>query len=137
MSNPFVELAKMLKERENPKLIGVIIGAVEKAPPELEVRVNSKILLKKHQIVIGEEKVKGYQRKFEVTFDEQSMTVSGSNMSLAGSGPHKHNLLSWMGNGTGTGTIQWTDELKEGDKVILVPTNEHNIFFLMDKAYKY
>lgn len=137
--------AEILKELENTPWMGVLTGEVVGAPPELKVKIHEKIVLEKHQIVVSWEKVKGYNRAYslEGTLDniEQDMTVDSSNMSLAGSGPHKHNLLAWGGTGSGTytahGTITWKDELVVGDKVILIPALNEKKFYLVDKVYMY
>ncbi|MGB6129626.1 MAG: DUF2577 family protein [Psychrilyobacter sp.] len=152
MDSPFIELAKIIKARDNPKLIGPIIGIVEKIPPNLEIRINEKILLKKHQIIMAKEKMKGYTRefhftgnfnsldmKFETTFTETTPIFEVPPVTHPPD-PHKHEIKLAMSKDTdfeGTGKIDWTDELKVGDMVIILPMNNNNLFFLLDKADKY
>ena len=152
MDSPFVELAKIIKARDNPKLIGPVIGKVEKVPPNLEVRINEKILLKKHQIIMAREKMKEYTRefhfkgnfnnldiKFESTFTE-TVPIFEVPPTSHPPDPHKHEIKVAISKDTdfeGTGRIDWTDELKVGDMVIVLPMNNNNLFFLLDKADKY
>ena len=147
MSNVYLRLAKLFKQRENPVLIGPVIGTVTTAPPELEVYVNKKIQLRKHQIIIGEEKVKNYQREFSSEGDVVELNIELSNFSINSadkdSGGDAHGTVSGKGNFKGKGTfkkignIKWTDELIEGDEVILVPMQNNNLYFLLDKATRY
>ncbi len=147
MSDGYLRLAKLFKQRENPVLIGPIIGTVITAPPELEVYVNEKIQLQKHQIIIGEEKVKNYQRKFSAEGDVVDLEIELSSFSIDSpdkdSGGDSHGTVSGTGSLTGkgtfkkTGTIKWTDELVEEDEVILVPMQNNNLYFLLDKATRY
>ncbi len=147
MSDAYLRLAKLLKQRDNPVLIGPIIGTVISTPPEIEVYVNEKIQLKKHQLVIGEEKVKNYQREFSAEGEVGELKIELSQFSITSSdkdaGGDTHGIVSGTGNLTGsgtfkkTGTIKWTDELIEGDEVILVPMQNNNLYFLLDKATRY
>jgi hypothetical protein len=152
MDSPFIELAKIIKARDNPKLIGPVIGVVEATPPNLEVRINKKILLKTHQLIIAREKMKGYTRnfhftgnfsdlgiKFVSTFTE-SAPIFDAPPGAHPPDPHKHEIklaTSKDTNFEGKGVIDWTDELKVGDMVIVLPMNNNNLFFLLDKADKY
>lgn len=147
MSDAYLRLAKLFKQRENPVLIGPVIGTVITAPPELEVYVNKKIQLRKHQIIVGEEKVKNYQREFLSEGEVGELKIELSQFSITSSdkdsGGDSHGIVSGTGNLTGsgtfkkTGTIKWTDELLEGDEVILVPMQNNNLYFLLDKATRY
>ncbi len=147
MSDAYLRLAKLFKQRENPVLLGPVIGTVITAPPELEVYVNKKIQLRKHQIIIGEEKVKNYQREFLSEGEVGELKIELSQFSITSSdkdsGGDSHGTVSGTGSLAGkgtfkkTGTIKWTDELAEGDEVILVPMQNNNLYFLLDKATRY
>jgi hypothetical protein len=140
----YKELAELFKTRENLPWMGVIVGEVVTAPPELQVKIHDKITLEKNKIVVSWEKVKGYNRAYSLSGEiEQSMTVDGSQLTGEGSRDdtthNTHKLESWEGSGsyTATGTITWEDELEEGDKVILIPTINQELFYLVDKIYMY
>lgn len=148
--NEYRNLAKLIKGGKRSKWAGVVLGTVEVAPPDLQVRVNPKLLLKKHQICIAKEKVIGYTREFnikgkikEFTLENATIETTSSNIE-AGPGPHKHEHGIVDGTITGQagtfefdGTLKWTDELKVGEQVILIPTNQNSIFFLLDTSFYY
>lgn len=148
--NEYRNFAKLIKYSQKNKWAGVVLGTVEVAPPDLQVRVNPKLLLKKHQICIAKEKVIGYTREFnikgeikEFTLENATIETTSSNTE-AGPGPHKHEhgiVEGTITGQTGTfefdGTLKWTDELKVGEQVILIPTNQNSIFFLLDTSFYY
>lgn len=148
--NEYRNFAKLIKYSQKNKWAGVVLGTVEVAPPDLQVRVNPKLLLKKHQICIAKEKVIGYTREFnikgeikEFTLENVTIETTSSNTE-AGPGPHKHEHGTIEGTITGQagtfefdGTLKWTDELKVGEQVILIPTNQNSIFFLLDTSFYY
>lgn len=134
------KLALMLKSRDNPKFLGAITGEVVKAPPELEVKLENGIIIKNKKIMISIEKIKGYKRTFSIVgnIDNENMTVQSSSMTKAGQGPHEHTLKSFKAKGSyqSTGSIEWTDTLKIGDKVLMLPTNDRKYFYLIDKVVR-
>lgn len=138
--NAINKLALMIKARDNPKWLGAITGEVIKAPPELEVKLESGITIKNKKIMISIEKIAGYKRTFSIVgnIDNEDMTVQSSSMTKAGQGPHEHTLTSFKANGSyqSTGSIEWTDTLKVGDTVLMLPTNDREYFYLIDKVVK-
>lgn len=138
--NALNKMALMIKERDNLKWIGAITGEVVKAPPELEVKLESGIIIKNKKIMISVEKIVGYKRTFSINgnIDNEDMTVQSSNMTLAGQGPHQHTLKTFEAKGSykSTGTIEWTDTLNVGDTVLMLPTNDHKYFYLIDKVVR-
>lgn len=114
-------------------------GIVVEAPPKLKIKLHSNgMYIYGKKLLTATETREKYQREFSLNgeIDEQSMEVSSSDMSKAGQGPHKHNLLKWGGTGKVkmSGTIKWTDDLKKGDLVIMLPTNGNEKFYLLDKV---
>lgn len=138
--NAINKLALMIKARDNPKWLGAITGEVVKAPPELEVKLESGITVKNKKIMISIEKIIGYKRTFYIVgnIDNEDMTVQSSGMSLNGQGPHEHVLQEFKASGSyqSTGSIEWTDTLKVGDTVLMLPTNDHKYFYLIDKVVR-
>lgn len=133
-------LAQIIKARDNPKWLGAITGEVVKAPPELEVKLENGVIIKNHKIMISIEKITGYKRTFSIVgnITDENMTVQSSGMTKAGQGPHEHTLKSFQANGDykSTGSIEWTDTLKVGDKVLMLPTNKEEYFYLIDKVVR-
>ena len=102
-----------------------------------------KIILNKDKIIVAWEKVKGYTRQFKengnIKIEIEEININdGTNKD---SGGNIHNKISATGKLKGTyeadGNNEWTDELKEGDKVILNEFKNQKKFYLVDKAYQY
>lgn len=132
-----LEFAKFLKELKNPFFLGAVTGTVVVAPPNLQVKLESGIIIKKHKIMLSIEKINGYCREFKIDGEiQQDMNYTSSDMIPAGQGPHKHKLISFGAKGsyTSTGKITWTDTLKVGDIVLMLPTNNHKYFYLIDRV---
>lgn len=141
------DLAWLLVTRNNKNWMGAITGEVVKTPPNLEVKIDPKITLKTKNIVISEEKISTYTREFKSWGNVDEIVINGeiettSSNTEGGPGPHEHQhgTISGTLKGKGTfklsGTNEWTDDLKVGDMVLLVPTNEHEIFYLVDKVVR-
>ena len=48
--NALTKIALIIKARDNPKWLGAVTGEVVKAPPELEVKLESGIIIKNKKI---------------------------------------------------------------------------------------
>lgn len=133
-----VKLAEIIKQRDNPLWIGAVTGEVVKAPPQLEVKLENGIIIKNHKIMISIEKIVGYQRTYSlkgnITKYDFDNTTSSEPVSTHPAHPIKK--LSGKGTYTAEGTIQWTDTLKVGDKVLMLPTNKEEYFYLIDRVVR-
>lgn len=131
----FDNLARILRKNfDNPDWNGPFLGKVVKAPPNLEVQIDEKIILKADRIVVAFEKVAGYTREFEVEGNIEIDVTDSENMD---SGGNTHNKIAAKGTYKASGTNKWTDELKVGDEVILNEFKNQKKFYLVDKAYYY
>lgn len=133
-----VKLAEIIKKRDNPLWLGAVTGEVVKAPPELQVKLENGIIIKNHKIMISIEKIVGYQRTYslqgEITqYDFENTTSSEP---VPNHPAHPIKKLSGKGTYTAEGTIQWTDTLKVGDKVLVLPTNKEEYFYLIDRVVR-
>ena len=133
-----VKLAEIIKKRDNPLWLGAVTGEVVKAPPELQVKLENGIIIKNHKIMISIEKIVGYQRTYllqgEITqYDFENITSSEP---VPNHPAHPIKKLSGKGTYTAEGTIQWTDTLKVGDKVLMLPTNKEEYFYLIDRVVR-
>ena len=133
-----VKLAEIIKKRDNPLWLGAVTGEVVKAPPELQVKLENGIIIKNHKIMISIEKIVGYQRTYSlkgnITQYDFDNTTSSEPVSTHPAHPIKK--LSGKGTYTAEGTIQWTDTLKVGDKVLMLPTNKEEYFYLIDRVVR-
>ena len=131
----FDNLAKIFEQRfGNPDWNGPFLGKVVKAPPNLEVQIDERIVLKADRIVVAWEKVAGYTREFEV---EGNIEIDVTDSENQDSGGNIHNKIKAKGTYKASGTNKWTDELKVGDEVILNEFKNQKKFYLVDKAYYY
>ena len=98
----FDNLAKILRENfSNPDWNGPFLGKVVKAPPNLEVQIDERIILKADRIVVAWEKVAGYTREFEVKGDIEIDVTDSENQD---SGGNIHNKIKAKGTYKASGT---------------------------------
>lgn len=102
------ELAKMFKDRDPIKYMGPVVGTVLSPPPEIKIQADKDIILDKSHLVIGASILKDYQREYTTSSDRSSW----SDMRY----------------------VRLVDTLKEGDEVILIPSQDEQTYFLVDKA---
>jgi hypothetical protein len=115
MMNGINELAKMFKDRNNKPYLGPITGTIISAPPEIKISCfDGAVILTKSKVIIAASVLEGYERK---------ISISG-----ASAAPSPVSTMD--------GTLTFTDTLKPGDEVILVPTTDEQTYFLMDKAVR-
>lgn len=131
-------LAQAIKKRDNPIWLGAVTGEVVKAPPELEVKLENGIIIKNHKIMISIEKIIGYQRTYSLEGNITEYAFDNTTSSEAVSTHPAHPIPKLQGKGTykAEGTITWTDTLKVGDKVLMLPTNEEEYFYLIDRVVR-
>lgn len=66
-SDGLTELAKLFKERDKKTPPSITIGTVIKPPPEVEIRLNEIIVLKKDKLIFSAHMLSGYKRRFKFT----------------------------------------------------------------------
>lgn len=101
------ELAKLFKERDNKPYLGPQLGNVINPPPEIKVSLGEKIILTKEHLVLSAHILKDYVREFEI----ESVDIECSK-----------------------GKIKFTDTLKIGDQVMLIPTTDEQKYYVIDKV---
>lgn len=133
-----VKLAEIIKKRDNPLWLGAVTGEVVKAPPELEVKLENGIIIKNHKIMISIEKIVGYKREFslEGTINDITINATTSNQPCGLGATNKHGTIQGAGDYKTVGSITWTDTLKVGDKVLMLPTNKEEYFYLIDRVVR-
>lgn len=131
-------LASLLKDRDNPVWLGAVTGEVIKAPPELEVKLQSGVIIKKHKIMVSIEKIAGYKREFSIdgTINDITINATTSNKPCGLGASNAHGTIQGKGNYKTVGTIIWTDTLKVGDTVLMLPTNKEEYFYLIDRVVR-
>ncbi|MTI57491.1 MAG: DUF2577 domain-containing protein [Geosporobacter ferrireducens] len=144
MMDAISELAMLFKERENILYMGPQLGTVISPPPNIKVGLGDKIILDKEDLILAAHVLDGYQREIEATgITNTGVSSSSGNMSfhLTGNPPPQNYTITGFSLPAGTtskseGTLKYTDTLKEGDKVILIPSNDNQKYYLVDKAVR-
>lgn len=121
------ELAKMLKDREQNTPPSVATGVVLKPPPEPRIRLNDVVVLEKENLVFAAHLLKNYERK--VRFEDKK--ASGKTSS-AGDPSHTHDVKEIKIDTK----MKWTDTLKEDDEVILIPSMDEQMYYVIDKGVR-
>lgn len=111
MDKYVIELADMIKNSSNEHAStavtsydSFIVGVVETAPPNLQIRTDPEVLLKPNQLVIASHLLSGYER---------TCTINGA---------------------TSTSIQYLNDAIQKGDRVILVPSHCLQTYLVIDKA---
>lgn len=127
------------------KVTNLMEAEVIAAPPELKIRLksNDKLMIPKELIVVAEYLCK-HKRKVTITNNGKTTIDSSSvtdSMSVEGYRPHVHDISSLKlsdSNFTLTeGEIEFLDELKKGDKVMVATFEGGQKFFIMDRLVTY
>lgn len=137
------ELAKMLKERESRPYMGPRVGEVVSPLPEIKVALEDGIILDKTHLVVAAHVLSDYQRELKFNGMSEYSNKEGQ-ITLKKPPPPEEEpevtedwgILSLFGisDVEQSGRMVFTDTLKPGDKVILVPSTDEQIYFLVDRA---
>lgn len=138
------------------KDIGLEFGTVTSAPPEIKIKLdNMQDELEAEDLIILEH-LTNHKRKVKLSIPKLTLTnfqssgapVIGATMSSAGDPSHTHGLtfnsLQFSGEGQASTPnneaqyveLEFMDELKEGDRVILMEIMEGQLFVVLDRVVK-
>lgn len=135
------ELAVLFKERDNKYYLGPQIGKVISPLPEIKVELGEKIILVKEHLIIASHILEDYEREFwiegHMEFSQKDVGET-DRASVGEHGSHDHIVenLSVNAQYQSSGKIKWTDSLKEGDEVILIPTTNEQQYYVIDKVVR-
>lgn len=126
------ELAMLFKERDSKESLSITTGRVVSAPPEPRIMLDEVILLDSSNLIFASHLISGYERRLK--FKEVDWgTTTTVNDGGQGASSHKHFV-----NLTNEDVlIEWTDTLKQGDEVILIPVQDGQLYYVMDKAVRF
>ncbi|MCG3089126.1 DUF2577 family protein [Sporosarcina cyprini] len=119
------EFAKLFKDRDPKDVPSITTGIVESLPPEPVIRLSEKIAPDKSQLIFASNLIAGYERHIKFTDSNCGTTTTNSN--------HNHDIAT-LNIDT---LMQWTDTLKIGDEVIVVPVADGQMYYVIDKAVKF
>lgn len=126
------ELARMIKQGEPKPSPSITTGIVISPPPDPQIQLNDVIVLGKENLIFAASIVNGYERhlKFIDTNCGSTSTVNdgGDNASDHSHGIEVINIDT---------LAQWTDTIKPGDEVILMPVVDGQMYYVLDKAVKF
>lgn len=127
MNNPYTEFAKEFKKRDNVSVQGITVGTVTSPPPNLVIVVNG-FILDKEQLVVADYLLSGYKREM--------ITRGSGNITAKTPVPppiyyDQHTVIESIDF---AGDITLTDTLKAGDKVIVMPSTNNEIYYVLSKV---
>lgn len=103
------ELALLFRERDPQRSPSITSGVVISPPPNPRIRLNEAVILERENLVFAAHMVAGYERRAQFTDAEISTT----------------------------GSMQWTDTVKAGDEVILIPVEDGQLYYVIDKGVRF
>ncbi|WP_139489375.1 DUF2577 family protein [Brevibacillus dissolubilis] len=140
-----------LKAMQTMKVTTLMEAEVVSDPPELKIKLkgNDKLIIPKELIVVAEHLTKEFKREMKVEGKGKStisapLTASPKvGMLPNGYVPHVHDVTEISMTKAdfefieGTGKIEYTNELKKGDKVMVITFEGGQKFFIMDRVVSY
>lgn len=130
-------LAKILKDKENPKPVSMSTGIVISPPPKAQIRLNETVILNNNQLVFAAHILNDYEREIEIEGELKFTDADcGTIVNAAGTG----SVVSLDVDTTFEAKkVKSTtkDTLKEGDEVILLPTADEQLYFVVGKAVRF
>ncbi|MGL5962734.1 MAG: DUF2577 family protein [Cetobacterium sp.] len=137
LANALLSIPKNDKKL-NGEWLGVVVGVVKVAPPEIEVEINNGLILKKNKLTVNYNLTDYYKRDYtlEGKIDKINLkTTTDNKPNKPDPTPHVHPHGDIAGDGDykTTGNITKTDHLKVGDKILLIPELGNKIFHIIMK----
>lgn len=119
MNEAIVSIAKQFQNAKNggKQFEGFLIGDVVANLPDIKIQIDPAIILDKTNLIFAAHILKDYEREFEI-FEGEEIIINGSTPETF----------------TAKGKVKWTDEIKSGDKLILVPSSNDNMYIVIDKG---
>ncbi len=137
-------LAKELKQRENPQMLGAILGIVITPPPALKISIlNGSVFITNCYIL--QNIVEGYTKIATIPEQTATGTAKGKgttnivNDGGEGAIPHSHTVITDVAIktiGIPSAEICFEDTLKAGDEVSLVVSPDNTTYFVIGKPTK-
>lgn len=124
--------------RNNPVFVGIQVGTVTKPLPDIEIQVGA-IELDRTMLIFSRD-VLPHKRKFNLTTSYTDPKVVGSLQLKTESAPIDPIVsltLETKEDGTSTAEIEFVDELKVGDEVIVMAAQDQQTYYVIDRAVKF
>lgn len=131
------DLAAMLKENENPKPISMTTGIVISPPPNAQIKLTEGIILFNHQLVFAAHILEDYQREIALEGDLKFTDEDcGTIVNAAGTGSVVTLNVDTRFEAKNVKSTT-KDTIKKDDEVILMPTTDEQLYFVLDKAVRF
>lgn len=127
--NGFSKLTQIIRDTGYNKDIDIELATVTAPPPNLKIKIdNMNVELEKDDLIVAERLTK-YKRNIKLITNDLSV-----NMSSEGYTPHTHDISGMTVNNA---EIEFLDELKKDDRIIVASIKDGQLFVILDKAVVY
>lgn len=127
--NGFSKLTQVIRDTGYNKDIDIELATVTASPPNLKIKVdNMDVELEKDDLIVAERLTK-YKQNIKLVTNDLNV-----NMSSEGYTPHTHDMSEIAINDA---EIEFLDELKIGDRIIVASIKDGQLFVILDKAVVY
>lgn len=126
------ELALLFRERDPKTSPSITTGIVVAPPPDPRIQLNEVIILEKENLVFAAHLVDGYERHIQLSDTDAGTTTTESDGG-EGASAHTHGIAELNVDTT----MKWLDTVKAGDEVILIPVEDGQLYYVIDKAVKF
>ncbi len=127
--NPYSTIIRIMREEgsvHNPP--SIMLAEVLSPPPNLLIKVGD-IQIGKPNILISDCLLPGYQRQY-------SQTGDGTIITKTPPGPEKYSEYTILESLVDTGQIKWTDTLKKGDILAVIPTYDGQTYIVLARVVR-
>lgn len=126
------EFALMFKERDAKTPPSTTTGIVLAPPPEPQIRLNEVVVLYKDKLIFASHMVDGYERHVKL-IDHNCGTTTTVNDGGDNASSHNHEIEELRIDTV----MEWTDTIKVGDEVIIIPVIDNQLYYVIDKAVRF
>lgn len=129
------EFAKLFKQRDNTPSASITTGIIITPPPEVQIRLNEVVVLDKENLLFAAHMLADYER--EADYSDGNIIFSDSNSGTTETGGGIVSLNVDTSYEAKHVKIKMIDTIKIGDEVILMPTTDGQLYFVLDKAVRF
>ncbi|MEK5171823.1 DUF2577 family protein [Heyndrickxia sp. FSL W8-0496] len=128
------KMAKLFKDRDNQIPSSITTGKVISPPPNAKIRLNDVVILYNNNLVWSAHMLEEYERELELK-GEIKFTDSDCGSTSDGATVTTLNVDTTFEAKDVKMTTK--DTVKEGDEVILMPTTDDQLYFVLCKAVRF
>ena len=143
------KLAQLFRDRDNQFVVNITTGLILSIAP-IKIKWGDGIILEQDKLIFSNQLINAHQRQCEVNgqivFSQSNAGIAKDNglhdhqysgSPTSSNGTHDHSVdLSVNTDYQSEATIQFSDTLKIGDEVIMLPDNDFKTWYVIDKAVR-